>query len=146
MQLSRYRKWAKWVGLVGCTTLAAFWLNGPRYMHWVSPASYWLISFCDGCLDIQRFTSSFVESLPLRPGFSTGGFSSRGRSVRPFVGSNANSTQILIPLWIPFIILAIPTAFFWYRDRRPPPNHCQFCGYNLTGNVSGTCPECGERV
>ncbi len=23
---------------------------------------------------------------------------------------------------------------------------CQFCGYNLTGNVSGVCPECGERI
>jgi hypothetical protein len=23
------------------------------------------------------------------------------------------------------------------------PNHCRGCGYDLTGNVSGTCPECG---
>ncbi len=23
---------------------------------------------------------------------------------------------------------------------------CSKCGYNLTGNVSGTCPECGEAV
>jgi hypothetical protein len=25
-----------------------------------------------------------------------------------------------------------------------PPGHCQICGYNLTGNVSGRCPECGK--
>ena len=29
------------------------------------------------------------------------------------------------------------------RDRRYPPGHCLKCGYNLTGNVSGVCPECG---
>ena len=23
---------------------------------------------------------------------------------------------------------------------------CQGCGYNLTGNVSGICPECGEKI
>jgi hypothetical protein len=22
---------------------------------------------------------------------------------------------------------------------------CTYCGYNLTGNVSGTCPECGRK-
>ena len=27
-----------------------------------------------------------------------------------------------------------------------PPGHCQKCGYNLTGNVSGRCPECGEAT
>jgi len=25
----------------------------------------------------------------------------------------------------------------------PSPGHWQTCGYNLTGNVSGRCPECG---
>ena len=30
--------------------------------------------------------------------------------------------------------------------RRPaiPPGHCLRCSYDLTGNVSGVCPECGE--
>ncbi|MBI5764999.1 MAG: hypothetical protein HZA51_15895 [Planctomycetes bacterium] len=27
-----------------------------------------------------------------------------------------------------------------------PRGSCQSCGYNLTGNVSGRCPECGTDV
>jgi hypothetical protein len=52
----------------------------------------------------------------------------------------------VLPLWIPFLLVAIPTTYLWWRDRRIPPGHCQKCGYNLTGNVSGICPECGERI
>jgi hypothetical protein len=32
------------------------------------------------------------------------------------------------------------------RLRRVRRGLCRGCGYNLTANVSGTCPECGERV
>ena len=26
------------------------------------------------------------------------------------------------------------------------PANCEKCGYDLTGNVSGVCPECGEKI
>jgi len=32
------------------------------------------------------------------------------------------------------------------RSRRRKKGLCLKCGYNLTGNVSGICPECGERI
>jgi hypothetical protein len=31
-------------------------------------------------------------------------------------------------------------------QRRPRRGHCGECGYNLTGNVSGVCPECGSTI
>lgn len=31
-------------------------------------------------------------------------------------------------------------------DQRPPHPICPTCGYNLTGNKSGACPECGALV
>lgn len=31
-------------------------------------------------------------------------------------------------------------------SRHPRPGCCVRCGYNLTGNVSGVCPECGRKV
>lgn len=32
------------------------------------------------------------------------------------------------------------------RAKRVPPGPCHKCGYDLTGNVSGRCPECGIPV
>ncbi|MGD8454631.1 MAG: hypothetical protein PVJ57_22690 [Phycisphaerae bacterium] len=50
-----------------------------------------------------------------------------------------------VPLWIPILALGAPTAAVWVRDRRRP-GHCIFCGYDLTGNVTGRCPECATPV
>ena len=51
-------------------------------------------------------------------------------------------------LWLPAVAAALPPAF-WLAHRlrrRPPPGLCRRCGYNLTGNVSGNCPECGDPI
>ena len=32
------------------------------------------------------------------------------------------------------------------RQRRKAANRCVDCGYDLTGNVSGRCPECGQVI
>jgi hypothetical protein len=31
----------------------------------------------------------------------------------------------------------------WGWMRRPRPRACPSCGYDLTGNTTGVCPECG---
>jgi hypothetical protein len=57
-----------------------------------------------------------------------------------------DSCWVILPMWIPFLTFGGPTAFLFWRDRRRiPPGHCR-CGYSLTGNTSGVCPECGEKV
>lgn len=38
-----------------------------------------------------------------------------------------------------------------YRDLRrrylrQAPHKCRSCGYDLTGNMTGTCPECGSPI
>ena len=65
---------------------------------------------------------------------------------RPRLGAECGSAYLVLPLWLPLLSLAIPTALLWYRDRRPPRGHCQECGYNLTGNVTGVCPEYGRAT
>ncbi len=50
------------------------------------------------------------------------------------------------PLWLPFVIVAVPTLLVWRFWPKPvKPGHCR-CGYDLHGNESGVCPECGVEV
>jgi len=49
----------------------------------------------------------------------------------------------ITPLWLLWLVALLATIWMWRRDRARPPGHCVRCGYDLTGNVSGRCPECG---
>ncbi len=52
---------------------------------------------------------------------------------------------LFLPPWIPLTTFALPIGLMMWLDRRRRlPDHCKKCGYNLTGNVSGICPECGK--
>ncbi len=46
----------------------------------------------------------------------------------------------------PFVAFAVGMVAHFWRHRRFPPGHCSRCGYDLTGNVSGKCPECGAAI
>lgn len=48
-----------------------------------------------------------------------------------------------IPFWCLFPLAVIPTVMLWRHDRGFPPGHCRSCGYDLTGNTTGVCSECG---
>lgn len=37
-------------------------------------------------------------------------------------------------------------GFVSRRSRQTVPGMCRGCGYNLHGNVSGRCPECGREI
>lgn len=47
------------------------------------------------------------------------------------------------------LVIAVLTAALFACNgisKRPNQDHlCKTCGYNLTGNVSGICPECGRK-
>ena len=57
-------------------------------------------------------------------------------------------TTVKIPLWPLPALTTIPAGLLWWRHRRQRflPGHCGRCGYDLVGNVSGKCPECGAAV
>jgi len=45
------------------------------------------------------------------------------------------------------LTIAVPVAYVRYRENMVvPPGFCRKCRYNLTGNVSGRCPECGTDI
>src|SRR5215472_12786227 len=62
----------------------------------------------------------------------------------------------LIRLVLALLIFVITTPFVYWLIRRDEwrllragrlsRGECWWCGYNLTGNTSGICPECGTTV
>ena len=55
------------------------------------------------------------------------------------------------PAWVPVALFAFYPMFVFVRGplrrwRRDREGLCVKCGYNLTGNVSGICPECGRPI
>jgi len=57
-----------------------------------------------------------------------------------------SSRVIQIPHWLPNLIVWSLFLILWLCRRRYPIGHCQSCGYDLTGNESGKCPECNRAV
>ena len=109
-----------------------------------------------GCELNSRYFYVWYNDPKPRPGSTWG----RGMATYRFMGVryvvHANSwgyrmVHGRVSLWVPAVLFgAYPAAVgarkLVRRWRRPPEGHCQTCGYNLTGNVSGVCPECGETV
>ncbi len=63
---------------------------------------------------------------------------------------SANSLfENLLTAVSPLLIAVPPTVILFWRVRQHrivPLGYCQQCGYNLTGNESGVCPECATPV
>ena len=52
-----------------------------------------------------------------------------------------------VPLWIPIAGIGAITTWCLRRWREAPaPGTCPCCGYDLTGNTSGRCSECGGPI
>lgn len=52
-----------------------------------------------------------------------------------------------INLWFVLVGLALIAIVLWWMDRRHfYSGFCRKCHYDLTGNVSGICPECGRNL
>jgi hypothetical protein len=61
--------------------------------------------------------------------------------------NNTMRMLFLLLAGIPLTAVAAWTLKGWFAQRRKRPHGtCRTCGYNLTGNVSGVCPECGKAV
>lgn len=57
--------------------------------------------------------------------------------------SGGTRTSVYVPIWFVAGLVGSPTVWLWLRDRRRAPGLCCKCGYDLRGNTSGVCPECG---
>jgi hypothetical protein len=135
----RLRWWLKWIGTFLCWVLVVAWVCSLRWWFGYSCGTQ------DPTIFVAHGTAGFDDPSVV---FQRGWYAiktPRGVEVVWRPRSDLRSYAI-VPLWCPFVLIAGITAFLWWRDRRLPPGHCRKCGYNLTGNVSGVCPECGEPV
>ena len=64
-------------------------------------------------------------------------------------GTMTWTTYLRVPLWMVVLLTSVLPAIWlaagvWNKRRKLGPNTCPDCGYDLTGNESGECPECGD--
>lgn len=107
---------------------------------WLVLSGIPLLAYLPNAHGFYRSTSWFLEVLP-------GGFWLGER----FQAQDGMFAQRLrwIPAWLPAAIGAAcgAAAFVALRQTRiHRAGHCDSCGYNLIGNFSGTCPECGTVI
>jgi hypothetical protein len=59
-----------------------------------------------------------------------------------------DGSDVSVPTWWVGVVAAIGLVAGVAVRRRgvKKRGHCAACGYNLVGNVSGVCPECGTAV
>ena len=147
LQRWRVRRILKWAGLCCCVLIMAAWgvslLVQPRYVSISSWSS----------LEPSSIAIAFADHEYYDKDIHGWGVGQR----RPRIPSDygwmwpqrfrGRVTLITVPLWLPFVAVAIATAILFYRDRRKnAPGFCGQCGYDLTGNTSGRCPECGTPI
>jgi len=141
---------------VACVLIAASWiLSTFCFVSWWNSKATHGFALTRWQFIVFWIPPEYQDSMAgFKPGWEFGGYGALGpmsmgrlgafgwRPVRSFGPLSVVAT----PLWIPTVAFATATYLFWRSGgrRRYPAGRCQKCGYDLTGNVSGRCPECGE--
>lgn len=134
----------RWVGYRG--TNFGVWLGCGALQGTVRTGTPQTVAIMMGVYGNPGWQVFFDRSAPVfsrRPHYLTKQFDDtvKGRRV------HCTIRDFDLPLWIPLLPLVLLVAVLIYRDRtRRIPGFCRKCGYNLTGNTTGRCPECGATV
>lgn len=115
----------------------------------------WSTNYCPRCRHAYRYGQVEHEpSCPYRGAFGDPGFVPSRKLVPGLYWTNADfgewiTKELGISLWIPLLLLSVQPVIATIRgplrrSRRRRRGRCLRCGYDLTGNDSGRCPECGE--
>ena len=158
-RLSRKLRVCKWVGTVGCVLIvAAFVVSGWYRLSLELDWDTWDSQY--RCHRMREFGlgygRAYFEYKRARDAFPGASRWSLDPQVRPRLRLSTSTLlpaikddrdgdwRVELPLWLPFLILLIPTLLLWRRDwRKPRSGCCPRCDYDLTGNTTGRCPECG---
>jgi hypothetical protein len=95
-------------------------------------------------IDRERRFSPTGQTLEF-PGIITGAFDA-------YTNGPDHARVRYVVVWYPCLTLgfnALTILFgmpLWRRWRSRARGRCPACGYNLAGNISGVCPECGAGI
>ena len=138
---------ASLLSLLLCLVTVVLWVRS--YKTWY--AIDWFRTDAD--IELSLYTGSVIYRIAPPNPFKDPGFSWESETVTTTTaggfGYIAQPVQVYwFPAWLIVIVFACPIPFwlmqFW-RSRRERGS-CRQCGYSLTGNTSGVCPECGTAL
>ena len=135
MPRPRLRTFTLWTGTLLCLLLAAAFMVS---------AWWWVSIEIRGGPFIGVYAGALEYTFPA--GSIRAGLMRHRAGLRFALVGMMKANGFTLPLVYPFLGIAVPTLLVWWFGPKPPkPGHCR-CGYDLTGNTSGTCPECGIEV
>ncbi len=144
-----WRWWCRWLGVTACILIAGLWVTS------VNQAAGWKRVTENGDAQYLMIDSGWIVGGRIAlPRFLTGPpgteFTIQDPDPSatvwwtwPWYRAGASESTILLPLWLALLACALPTGWLFYRERVRKPGVCATCGYDLTANVTGVCPECG---
>ena len=148
-----------WLATAGSVVTGAAWVwTAWRFAEWKSRAGYPSVGMqlARGSLLLM-----YIGPDPARPGLATRGGMYTGPDRyapvdpdwswwrprwRNGLGVSQPWCAVNIPLWIPLALCLTVSGAAWIPPRRRERGVCHKCGYDLAGNTTGVCPECGETA
>ena len=127
-------------------------LDAASYWEWVwyqqdSQTHSWCVQLLDGNVSLFRDLRRYTKPPPGLGHRSPTGDPSTNLEFPHFGFGPEGRVIFTIPMYVPVLFLLLLAGFLrrsQIRSRNPPA--CHRCHYNLTGNTSGICPECGTSV
>ncbi|HXE54845.1 MAG TPA: hypothetical protein VN541_17625 [Tepidisphaeraceae bacterium] len=122
------------LSLLLCLTTAVFWVGSYRHPDFIrldrGNTNVRILGSEDGAVFVRRVTIDMANR------------QMHVLSIFP---------EYICPYFVPFAMtLVLPIGYLarriLVRRTRVRLGHCIRCGYDLTGNISGVCPECGTPV
>ncbi len=140
--MKRKRRSVKWVGVAACAFLLCVWI-GTLWSAFGYQAKTVAVDLSVGCFEV----SVFPKGTPTQGWFAAWQPYEAYWLPRLIHGrfKTSRTTHLFVPLWIPLLLVGTATILAFRHDRRFAPGHCQTCGYDLRGEFSTGCPECGWR-